>query len=115
MRPETEKEWPNGKNLIIDGKAEGHLPIRATDDGPENHNLMGCAHAALCSPEGYRGQPYRGPRQTEAIAKLRTAYQQEGMEWPDDGEGKCSDCHTQPCTMAQGTRASDNPVNVQPY
>ncbi len=106
MRPETAKEWPTGKNLIIDSNGDGHLPIRDMDHGPENHHLMGCAHAALCTPEGYRGQPYRGPRQTEAIAKLRTAYQQEGMDWPEDGQGACKACGQDPCTHAQGTRAA---------
>jgi hypothetical protein len=83
MRPETAHEWPNGAALIIDADGKPHLPIRKTEHGPNDHALMGDAHAALFAPGGHRGQRYAGPRVHEAIAKLKTAYQQEGMEWPD--------------------------------
>ncbi len=84
MRPESTSEWPHGRYLVIDPDGTGHLPIRDTDEGPENHARMGDAHAALTWRHGFRGQPYAGERKTEAIAKLKTAYQQEGIDWPEE-------------------------------
>jgi hypothetical protein len=107
MRPEKQQEWPHGKYLIIDPDGTPHLPIRDDEQGAENHNLMGCAHAALYSPQGYRGKPYEGQRKNEARAKLKTAYQQEGMDWPDTeaNEGACSDCSLTPCLNTSSWRA----------
>jgi hypothetical protein len=58
--------------LITDSDGKNHLPY--TDEaGKADHNLMGAAHAALLSPDGYRGNRYEGPGKEEAISKLKSA------------------------------------------
>jgi hypothetical protein len=61
-----------------------HLPVKVK--GEPNHDLMGAARAALT--ENYRGNPYEGPSKEEAIQKLKSLYESEGMEWEDEGEEK---------------------------
>jgi hypothetical protein len=72
--------------LIVDENGRGHLPVRATPDGPLNHHLMRAAWAALHG--GYRGNRYEGPGKNAAIEKLKALYRAEGMDMPDaKGEG----------------------------
>lgn len=68
--------------LVIDKDGNGHLPVRKSADGPLDHGLMGAAHAALLSPQGFQGNPYAGPDKEKAIAKLRRFYEEEKMPWP---------------------------------
>ena len=69
--------------LVIDKDGNGHLPVRKSPDGPLDHGLMGAAHAALISPQGFRGQAYAGPDKDKAIAKLKALYAEEKMPWPE--------------------------------
>lgn len=55
-----------------------HLQVK--EDGTPNHRLMGAAWAAL--HEGFRGNKYQGPGKEEAIGKLRSLYESEGMPVP---------------------------------
>ncbi len=57
-----------------------HLQVMT--DGKPDHRLMGAAHAALMSPNGYRGQKYAGPDKAKAIQKLKALYKKEDMPWP---------------------------------
>lgn len=78
-----------GDYLIVEDREKPttwHLQVR--DNGTPDHRLMGAAHAALMSPNGYRGNKYEGPNKTEAIAKLKKLYDSEGMAWPEGKEQK---------------------------
>lgn len=57
-----------------------HLPVKGCDGKPD-HRLMGAAWAALHG--GYRGNKYQGPGKQQAISKLRSLYEREGMDLPD--------------------------------
>lgn len=64
--------------FLVDKDGEQHLPTRK--GGKLDHHLMGAAWAALHG--GYRGNKYEGPGKSEAIAKLRKLYDEEGMSPP---------------------------------
>jgi hypothetical protein len=70
--------------LVHDENGEGRLPVSGQDGKPD-HRLMAAAHAALFS--NHRGNPYAGPGNEEAKAKLQALYKSEGMEWPGEGTG----------------------------
>jgi len=76
-----------GDYLVVekpgDGKADV-LHLQVKKNGVIDHGLMGAAHAALTSPEGFRGNPYAGPEKDAAIAKLKKMYADESMTWPED-------------------------------
>ena len=96
MQHAGSREWPVGKYLLIDTNGQGHLPIRRADGGPEDRALMECAHAALTSVQGCRAKSYGGPRKEEATAKLRTAYEAQGIAWPKSAEC-CQRCQLPAC------------------
>lgn len=58
-----------------------HLPVKDANGKPD-HRLMGAAWAALHG--GFRGSKYEGPKKTDAIAKLKKLYDQEGMTLPSE-------------------------------
>jgi len=76
-----------GDYLVVEkpggGKADV-LHLQVKKNGTLDHGLMGAAHAALMSPEGFRGNPYAGPEKEAAIAKLKKMYADENMTWPED-------------------------------
>lgn len=74
-----------GGHLVTEPDGTKHLPT--TRNGKPDHGLMGAAHAALCSPNGFRGNKYGGPDKGKAKARLKAMYEREGMEWPGDGDG----------------------------
>lgn len=57
-----------------------HLPVY--EDGIPNKRLMGNAWAALMHPNGFRGQPYKGPEKSKAIKKLKALYKQLNIATP---------------------------------
>lgn len=73
---------PAGDFLVVEDSEKvdtWHLPVKV--NGEPNHNLMGAAKAALTSPGGHRGNVYKGSDKIEAVAKLKSLYKSENMEW----------------------------------
>lgn len=64
----------------VNVKSTWHLPVSV--DGVLNRRLMGNAHAALLSPNGFRGNKYAGPNKKEAIKKLKALYKKIGAKFP---------------------------------
>jgi hypothetical protein len=87
-KKEADGEHPASHYLVVvdpEKPDTWHLRVRDINGKPD-HGLMGDAHAALVSPEGFRGQPYEGPGKEEAIAKLKAMYEAEKMAWPESGK-----------------------------
>jgi hypothetical protein len=73
---------PSSSYLIVgDPKhpTSWHLPVKK--HGKVDRGLMGAAHAALVSEGGHRGNSYEGPGKAKAIAKLKSLYKSQGMDW----------------------------------
>jgi hypothetical protein len=61
------------------------LRFTSTPGGPPDRKIMGAAAAALTSPGGHRGEPYKGPNKEAAISKLKGLYRRldiDPKEWP---------------------------------
>ena len=89
MKKEADGMHPASHYLVV-GDPElpstWHLLVM-TAAGKPDHRNMGAAHAALMSPQGFRGQPYEGPDKEKAIAKLKALYAAEKMQWPEAAQG----------------------------
>ena len=75
--------YPASDFLVVEepqAASTWHLQVKK--NGKPDHQLMGAAHAALLSPQGFRGKKYAGPNKRQAIAALKQLYAEEEMEWP---------------------------------
>lgn len=57
-----------------------HMPVMVS--GKPDRRLMGAAWAALFDPKGYQGNPYAGPKKSQAQSKLKALYKKIGAEMP---------------------------------
>jgi len=75
--------YPASDFLVVEepqAASTWHLQVKK--NGKPDHQLMGAAHAALLSPQGFRGKKYAGPNKRQAIAALKRLYAEEEMDWP---------------------------------
>jgi hypothetical protein len=75
--------WPNGPSLIDEDNMNHNLYV--ADIHPPhtlNHEALARAWEQLCTPEGWHGHTYQGPRKAAAISRLRELYGIVGLPWP---------------------------------
>ncbi len=90
MKTEDGVQYPARAYLVVEDPAKvdtWHLRVMSWKGGKlvYDHNLMGAAKAALTSPGGHRGNPYKGPQKQEATRKLKALYKREGLEFILEG------------------------------
>jgi hypothetical protein len=116
-KKEADGEHPSSHYLVVEDTEKPstwHLRVRGTDGKPD-HRLMGAAWAALHG--GYRGNKYEGPNKPEALAKLKSLYESEGMDLPslsvDRGIGRSGEQNPPSIDLAI-TRSADPPISRSP-
>jgi phage head maturation protease len=91
MRSEQDGKHPASHYLVVEDPQKPstwHLRVRDAN-GSVSHRLMGAAWAALHG--GYRGNRYQGLGKQEAIRKLRSLYEREGMDVPGKADSIVSE------------------------
>ncbi len=79
---EAASKNPDDFLVVEDPEQVSTFHLQVMKDGKPDHTLMGAAHAALMSPNGYRGNKYEGSGKAAAIKKLKAMYKAEDMPWP---------------------------------
>jgi HAMP domain-containing protein len=108
MKTVDGKKYSAGDFLVVEDAQKPttwHLQVKRNDT--PNRGLAGAAWAALFSPGGHRGNPYKGPGKSEAQRKLRALYKSQGWETP--GTKESSGLFAQVVDALKGVIPQDEP------